>query len=109
MSVIKSISEDANAENMKSVVEGLLPKIMPFIQPMIEGIEKSFGEDEHMLVIRKNKKSGKVVIHAMKTTDVESFKVSKISKSILLDEFLKSLLSGNIDEVLDIKGDNKKS
>jgi len=106
MSSVKDIANQGNEIAMSSFIEGIVPKLLPYIEPMMAGIAEAFGNDEFIIVGRKNIKNNKVFIHIVKSKNVQKFEVAKISKIIELSEFFTKALSGEMKQYFDgIKND----
>ena len=101
MSTVKQITEEANQAAFASFIEGLLPKILPMIEPMMEGITEAFGDNEFIIVGKKDVKKNKVFMHIIKSNDIESFKTKKIAKSVELSDFFQKALSGEVKQYFD--------
>ena len=56
--VFDQMKEDA----LIGLVEGLLPKLKPFIEPAMAKLEDYFGDDEKIFIIRRSKNSRAKVI-----------------------------------------------
>lgn len=56
--VFDQMKEDA----LLGLVEGLLPKLKPFIEPAMMKLEDYFGDDEKIFIIRRSKNSRAKVI-----------------------------------------------
>lgn len=83
-------------------LEGVIKQLDPFIDPMIQGITESLGDDEKMILLRRNKKDGKAYVHVIDTSKVESFKIKEngIIETIAGADFIKSMLSGDLKEMM---------
>jgi hypothetical protein len=80
-------------------LEGIISKITPFIDPMIDGVAESLGDDEIMCLLRKNKKDGKLYVHVIETASVTKFELKEGAIKQVIDgkEFINTVLSGNLD------------
>ena len=101
-SSVDKIMEKQKEDNMKSIIESLLPQIRPYVSPMIEGVEEAFGDNAYLCVM-KREKDGKCYIHVIETPNIESFKVSEIKSTVKFEDFLELLLSGEIKDMFDKK------
>lgn len=97
-SIVSKMQEGLGIE----FLEGLIKQLDPFIDPMIQGITESLGDDEIMILLRRNKKDGKAYVHIIDTSKVESFKIKEngIIDTVAGGDFVKSMLSGNIKDLL---------
>jgi len=97
------VKEDA----LMSLVETALPKIQPFLKPAVEKMNEWFGQDDKLIIIKKNKgQSVKVIIFDNKKGDYE---ISKLDdKSVFtadkdcivgvydIEDFATKLISGEL-------------
>lgn len=54
--------DEGKAAMLRGIIEPLIPKITPFVKPMIEDVEKSFGDNEYTVVIRCKKLGAKAEV-----------------------------------------------
>lgn len=58
-----SFMDTAKEAALMSLVEGILPKIKPFIDPAVKKLEEYFGDDEKIFLIRRTKgKAAQVIV-----------------------------------------------
>lgn len=58
-----SFMDSAREAALMSLVEGILPKIKPFIDPAVKKLEEYFGDDSKMFLIRRTKgKAAQVIV-----------------------------------------------
>lgn len=98
---VKETIEKGNEAAFSSFIESIVPKVLPFVNPMMKGITDSFGDDEFIIVGKKNVKQNKVFIHIIKSKDVQKFEVAKITKVIEMSEFFQKALSGEVKQYFD--------
>ena len=95
---------------LMEVVEGVLPKIKPFLKPAVEKMNEWFGEDDKIIIIKKNKNQGtKVIILDNKKGEYEivnsinSKKFSVDRDSIIgvhdIENFIEKVISGDITKL----------
>jgi hypothetical protein len=104
--VVKSdgIFDKIKEDMLMEVIEGALPKIKPFLAPALEKFNEWFGEDDKLIIIKKNKGASiKVIIldnnkgeYEIKNGDNKCFSVQK--ESIIgvypIDDFMGKIISG---------------
>lgn len=97
-SIVSKMQEGLGIE----FLEGLIKQLDPFIDPMIQGVTESLGDDEIMILLRRNKKDGKAYVHVIDTSKVESFKIREngIIDTIAGGDFVKSMLSGDLKNMI---------
>lgn len=97
-SIVSKMQEGLGME----FLEGLIKQLDPFIDPMIQSITESLGDDEIMILLRRNKKDGKAYVHIIDTSKVESFKIKEngIIDTVAGGDFVKSMLSGDLKDLL---------
>lgn len=89
---------------LMSMVEGILPQVKPFLAPALEKFNEWFGEDEKLIVIKKNKGGSiKVIIldnskGEYEIRNGENKKFSAPPDAIIgvypLDDFMEKIISG---------------
>ena len=95
---------------LMEVIEGALPKIKPFLEPAMVKMNEWFGEDDKLIVIRKNKgQSAKVIIFDNKKGEYEirsgenkTFTADKESIVGVFDieEFMSKMITGDISKMI---------
>jgi hypothetical protein len=92
-------------------LESIIKQLDPFIEPMITGITESLGNDETMILLRRNKADGKAYVYLIDTSKIESFKIQGegIKQTIDAGAFVKSMLSGDLANINFGKPDSKDS
>ena len=103
------IKEDMGME----VLESLIPKIKPFLAPGIEKMNEWFGEDEKIIIIKKNKGAkAKVLIfdnnkgeYEIKSGEGKKFTADKdcVIGVYDIEDFMQSLISGDLTKMVDNK------
>jgi hypothetical protein len=110
-SLAKKMANDPNSIVGKAMagmgadfLEGIVGKLKPFIEPMIEGISGEFGDDEIMCILRKNKKDGKLYVHVIEVSGITAFNLKEGAIKQVIDgaDFINTVLSGDL-KLLDKK------
>jgi len=95
---------------LMEVVESAIPKIKPFLEPAMAKMNEWLGDDEKLVVIRKNKgQSAKVIIfdnkkgeYEIKSGENKSFTADK--ESIIgvfdIEEFMTKIINGDISKLM---------
>jgi len=83
-------------------LEGIIKQLDPFVEPMIQGITEALGNDEKMVLLRRNKKDGKAYVHIIDTSKVMSFQIAPegIIETVAGGDFIKSMLSGDLKNIM---------
>ncbi len=119
MEIVKkesSIFDQAKESLLMEVVEQAIPKLKPFLVPAMAKMNEWFGEDEKLILIRKNK-GGKaqVVIFDNSVGDYEIKKdaVNNINiftadqKCIMgvypIEDFVEKMITGDISKLMEGK------
>lgn len=99
------IKEDVLME----VIEGAIPKIKPFLEPAMNKMNEWLGDDDKLIVIRKNKgKSAKVIIFNNKKGEYEiksgKDKLFTADKESIIgvfdiEEFMTKIIGGDISKL----------
>lgn len=89
-----SFQNELNQEMLTSVAETLMPKLKPFITPMLDKLKEYMGNNSKMVMIRQNSE-GELFIVIVETEGIEEMKITEGKFQIIpidkyLDEFLKS-------------------
>ena len=95
--------EDDTGDAMKDMfMDNILPKIKPFIHPMLYKIAEMLGDDKYMAIIRKDENGIPSVI-VIENKYVESFEITKeaIKLAIPLKDFIDDALSGNLKDMFE--------
>jgi len=88
---------------MESLVKGILPKVLPMIEPALAKLKDFMGKNISMycremngviMVVIIDKSKGDFDIHKIKNDEVFSVDEPAIVKALALDEFIQDLLSG---------------
>jgi hypothetical protein len=95
---------------LMEVIEGAIPKIKPFLEPAMVKMNEWFGEDEKLIVIRKNKgQSAKVIIFDNKKGEYEirsgENKIFTADKECIvgvfdIEEFMSKMITGDISKMI---------
>lgn len=95
---------------LMEVIEGAIPKIKPFLEPAMAKMNEWLGDDDKLVVIRKNKgQSAKVIIfdnkkgeYEIKSGENKSFTADKDSIIGVFDieEFMTKIISGDISKLM---------
>ena len=106
-SVFDKIKEDMLME----VVESAIPKLKPFLKPTMEKMNEWFGEDEKLIVIKKNKGQKTQVIIFDNTKGDYEIKRSGVSNTFTADAecvvgvyeietFVEKMITGDISKLM---------
>ena len=79
-------------------LEGVLKKLEPYIDPMLEGIAEALGEDETLCILRKNKKDGQLYVYVVDVSKITAFDLEEggMKQVIHGSDFITKMLSGDI-------------
>lgn len=82
-------------------IESIVKQLDPFIDPMLKGVTEALGDDETMILLRRNKKDGKAYVHIIDTSKVKAFSIEEDGILDTIDgaNFIKSILSGDLKEM----------
>lgn len=81
-------------------LEGIIGKIKPFIDPMLEEISNQLGDDETMVLLRKNVEHNKLYVYIIDTSKVKAFELDKdepFKQVIDGADFIEQVLSGKLE------------
>lgn len=95
--------EDDTGDAMKEVFMGnIIPKIKPFISPMLYKVAEMLGDDKYMVIIRKDEHGIPSVI-VMENEHILSFETSDeaIKYAKPLKDFIEDALSGNMKDMFE--------
>ncbi len=55
--------DEIKEQALMGLVEGILPKLQPFIEPAMQKLEEYFGDDDKIFLIKRNKgQAAKVIV-----------------------------------------------
>lgn len=105
-----SLTDDASSELKDSLTEDLiemfLPKIVDKLEPAYEKLAEFLGKDEKRLMVQVNPRDGSVHLMVIKTEAISEMVVDEEIEEAITDypigEFLKIIMSGNIEELMKI-------
>jgi hypothetical protein len=101
-----SILGMAESEMADAMVQNFLPKIKPFLAPMMEELNQYLGDEDKTVVIRRRKNSSPVIVILDNKEDfiVTGPKVDAEKKAILkvynIEQFVELLINGKLTETL---------
>lgn len=97
--LIRELEDDT----MKGLImDTILPKIKPFIRPMLNKVAEMLGDDKYMAIIRKDK-DGKPSVIIIENEYIESFNISDkaIKHAQSLEDFMDDILSMNMKDMFE--------
>ncbi len=97
--LIRELEDDA-IKGM--VMDTILPKIKPFIKPMLHKVAEMLGDDKYMVIIRKDENGNPSVI-VIENEHIASFEISNeaIKHAQSLDDFINDVLSMNMKDMFE--------
>ena len=97
--LIRELEDDTMKGMMMDVI---LPKIKPFIKPMLHKVAEMLGDDKYMAIIRKDK-DGKPSVIIIENEYIESFDISEqaIKHAQSLEDFMDDVLSMNMKDMFE--------
>jgi len=100
--LIRELEDDAG-DAMKDMFMGnIIPRIKPFIHPMLYKVSEMLGNDKYMVIIRKDANGIPSVI-VMENEHISSFETSNeaIKYAKPLKDFIDDALSGNMKDMFE--------
>lgn len=108
---------EMQSEVLEGALELAMPKILkmikPFVEPGLKKLSTELGDDEKILLLRKDKETGILVFFVIETNTVKAFELTANPKVILpIDkplDFIEKLIKGDIMTALkdDAKGNTQ--
>ena len=96
-----SVVKEAEEMMMQEFIENLLPKVKKYIMPVKGKLAEWMGDDEKVLILRKDKQTGELFLMVVETEGIKEMSfVSEDSFNVYpIDDFVDAILEGRFDDL----------